>query len=207
MTLTATVSGPSGAPSPTGTVTFKDGSTALGTAPVSGGVATLTTSALGPGDHSLSADFASDFYDPSSASASQRIEARAAPVTPPPAAVTPPPATSPAPAVSIKVADAKGKEKPKPGFVTFVVTLSRASAKPVTVSFATKNGTAKARKDFKATKGTLTFKPGQTRLLVKVRIVNDKRKEKAEKFRLTLSRPVGVTLARGTATGTIRDDD
>lgn len=200
VTLTATVSGPSGAPSPTGTVTFKDGSTALGTVPVSGGVATLTTSALTPGDHSLSADFASDFYDPSSASASQHIEARPVPVTPPPP-------VSPAPAVSIKVADAKGKEKPKPGFVTFVVMLSRASAKPVTVSFATKNGTAKARKDFKAKKGTLTFKPGQTRLLVKVRIVDDKRKEKAEKFRLTLSRPIDATLARGTATGTIRDDD
>jgi autotransporter-associated beta strand protein len=212
VTLTATVSGPAGAPTPTGTVTFKDGSTVLGTAPVSNGVATLTTSALAAGDHSLRADFASDLYEASTASASQHIEAKPAPPTPvteTPPSTTPAPVTTPATEtpISIKVADAKGKEKAKPGFVIFVVSLSKASDKPVTVKFATKNGTAKAPKDFKAIKGTLTFKPGQTRLLVKVRIVNDRKKEKTERFSLKLSGPAGATLARGTATGTIRDDD
>jgi autotransporter-associated beta strand protein len=207
VTLTATVSGPSGLPSPTGSVTFKDGSTVLGTAAVSGGVATLTTSSLGAGDHALSADFASDFYDPSSATASQHIDAKPvvtqSPVTesgnPSPVVTIPPPLRG----LGIKVDGAKGKEK-KGAVVTFVVKLSEASTKAVTVTFATKNGTAKAKKDFKAVRGTLTFKPGQTRLLVKVRIVDDKVKETVEKFTLVMSSP---TLARAIATGTIRDND
>jgi hypothetical protein len=51
ITLTATVT-PS---TTTGTVTFYDGSTALGTAAVNGGVATLSISSLAVGAHSLSA--------------------------------------------------------------------------------------------------------------------------------------------------------
>jgi len=55
VTLTATVTPPA-AGTPTGTVTFKDGTTVLGTAPVDGtGKATLTTSNLTPGTHSITA--------------------------------------------------------------------------------------------------------------------------------------------------------
>src|SRR5262249_5652605 len=54
--LTATVSSRAGVP--TGTVTFRDGATVLGTAPVdAAGQATLTVS-LGLGDHALTASFA-----------------------------------------------------------------------------------------------------------------------------------------------------
>jgi Ca2+-binding RTX toxin-like protein len=54
--LTATVNSPAGVP--TGTVTFLDGNTALGSAPVNAaGQATLTVS-LGLGDHALTASFA-----------------------------------------------------------------------------------------------------------------------------------------------------
>ncbi|WP_084770530.1 ice-binding family protein [Streptomyces sp. MOE7] len=50
--LTATVTAASG--TPTGTVTFFDGATPLGSAPLNGsGVATLTVSTLSPGSHSL----------------------------------------------------------------------------------------------------------------------------------------------------------
>ncbi|WP_020476098.1 MBG domain-containing protein [Zavarzinella formosa] len=56
VTFTATVTplthGPAG---PNGTVTFKDGSTTLGTGTLSGGVATFSTSALGAGSHSITA--------------------------------------------------------------------------------------------------------------------------------------------------------
>ncbi|WP_431096854.1 Ig-like domain repeat protein [Polaromonas aquatica] len=66
ITLTATVTGAS----PTGNVTFKDGSTTLGTGAVTGGVATLATNALTLGSHTLSADYAGDANnDPSSSSA------------------------------------------------------------------------------------------------------------------------------------------
>ncbi|WP_459986902.1 Calx-beta domain-containing protein, partial [Nocardioides sp. AN3] len=42
------------------------------------------------------------------------------------------------------------------------VTLSAASGKTITVTYATANGTATAGSDYTATTGTLTFAPGQT---------------------------------------------
>jgi hypothetical protein len=56
LTFTATVS-PSAA---TGSVTFMDGGTTLGTSPVSGGQATLPTSALAFGSHSITAVYSGD---------------------------------------------------------------------------------------------------------------------------------------------------
>jgi hypothetical protein len=58
LTLTATVT--SGAGTPTGTVTFLDGSTPLGTGTLADGVATLTTSSLTVGTHSISAAYGGD---------------------------------------------------------------------------------------------------------------------------------------------------
>ena len=59
VTLTATVS-PALA---TGTVTFLDGGTAIGTNTISAGQATYTTSALGVGSHSITATYAGDAND------------------------------------------------------------------------------------------------------------------------------------------------
>ncbi|MFI1405754.1 Ig-like domain-containing protein, partial [Streptomyces griseofuscus] len=60
-TLTATVAAvPPGAGTPTGTVDFFDGATLIGTSTVTGGTATLTTSALGVGTHSLTAVYNGD---------------------------------------------------------------------------------------------------------------------------------------------------
>ncbi len=56
VTFTATVTGVT----PTGTVQFFDGATSLGTAPVGGGVATLTTSALTLGTHPITATYGGD---------------------------------------------------------------------------------------------------------------------------------------------------
>ena len=53
---------------PTGTVTFRDVLTVLGTAPLSGGVATLSVSNLTAGAHSLSATYAGDATHAASAS-------------------------------------------------------------------------------------------------------------------------------------------
>lgn len=55
VTLTATIT-PSGA---TGTVTFKNGATTIGTGTVSGGTASTSTSSIAVGSHSLTAEFAS----------------------------------------------------------------------------------------------------------------------------------------------------
>jgi hypothetical protein len=57
VTFTATVTG-SG--TPTGTVTFKDGTKSLGTATLSAGQATLSTSGLKKGSHSITATYSGD---------------------------------------------------------------------------------------------------------------------------------------------------
>ncbi len=66
VTFTATVAGSA----PSGSVTFKDGATVLGAGTLDGaGLATLTTSALALGAHSLTAEYAGDVNNKPSASA------------------------------------------------------------------------------------------------------------------------------------------
>lgn len=60
VTITATVSYPATSLSPSGTVTIKDGATTLATLPVVDGSASLTTSTLAVGTHSLSATYSGD---------------------------------------------------------------------------------------------------------------------------------------------------
>jgi hypothetical protein len=69
VTLTATVSPPEA----TGTVTFYDNGTAIGTGTLSGGVATFTTSALAVGAHALTAAYAGDPDDTPSTSAALNL--------------------------------------------------------------------------------------------------------------------------------------
>ncbi|HEY1600283.1 MAG TPA: cellulose binding domain-containing protein [Pirellulales bacterium] len=89
----------------------------------------------------------------------------------------------------------------------FNVTLSAASTAPVTVKYATANGTATAGSDYTATSGTLTFAAGQTTKQVAVPVIGDTTPESNETFSLVLSSPTGATLTRATATGTILNDD
>lgn len=58
--LTAVLAPPAGGPAPTGNVTFYDGTTALGVAPVANNKAILTTSGLVPGQQSLTAVYGGD---------------------------------------------------------------------------------------------------------------------------------------------------
>jgi hypothetical protein len=69
LTFTATISAASGSGTPTGTVTFYDGSTVLGTEMLSGGLASFTTSDLTVGDHSITAAYSGDFNFSTSTSA------------------------------------------------------------------------------------------------------------------------------------------
>jgi hypothetical protein len=57
--LTATVAG-AGPSTPTGSVTFKDGSLVLGTSSLTAGVGVLSTSVLAGGTHSITADYSGD---------------------------------------------------------------------------------------------------------------------------------------------------
>jgi hypothetical protein len=86
---------------------------------------------------------------------------------------------------------------------SFVVTLDSASASPVTVNYATANGTALAGTDFTQTSGTLTFPPGVTAETVSVPITTVATGGPTKTFTLNLSSPAGATISRSQATGSI----
>ena len=116
-------------------------------------------------------------------------------------------ATVPGPA-RIRVEDARAKEG-KDASLDFAVTLSRAASGPVSVDYATADGTATAGADYTAASGTLTFAPGETEKTVSVALLDDAIDEGRETFTLKLSNPRGAYL-RGIhreAEGTIRNDD
>jgi len=77
---------------------------------------------------------------------------------------------------------------------TLTVTLSGASDLPVTVDYATADGTATAGSDFTATSGTLAFAPGVSSQTFSVPIIYDPTDEPMETVTLTLSNPVGAAL-------------
>jgi hypothetical protein len=68
-------------------------------------------------------------------------------------------------------------------------------------------GTAKAGTDFVSKTGTVTFAPGTTTAVFSVAIAGDKVAEPTETLTVQLSSPVGATVATGTGTVTIIDND
>ena len=89
----------------------------------------------------------------------------------------------------------------------FSVTLSRSSSVPVTVQYATVEGTADAPSDYTAVSGILTFAPGSTGQSLSVPVVGDTRDEPNERFYVNLSGASNATIDDGQAVGTIQDDD
>jgi hypothetical protein len=89
----------------------------------------------------------------------------------------------------------------------FNVTLSTASEQTVTVNFTTVDGSAVAGSDFTASSGGVTFAPGVTSQTINVPILGDTTSETDEAFTIALSAPLNATIATGTATGTIVNDD
>ncbi|WET82601.1 Calx-beta domain-containing protein [Amycolatopsis sp. QT-25] len=91
---------------------------------------------------------------------------------------------------------------------TFTVSLlGGPSPNPVTVQYATANGTATAPADYAAANGTVTFAPGQTARPVTVLVDPDTVDEPNETFTVHLSAPSGAGLLDATGVGTIVDDD
>ncbi|MFO0881408.1 MAG: Calx-beta domain-containing protein [Gemmataceae bacterium] len=90
--------------------------------------------------------------------------------------------------------------------LVYTVSLSNPSAFPVTVDFATADGTAIAGSDYLAKTGTLTFAPGVLSQDVVVTVLGDLTYELAETLSLVLSGAVnGVAGSPGV--GTISNDD
>jgi len=93
------------------------------------------------------------------------------------------------------------------GTATFTVTLSAASSFTVTANFASSDGSASAGSDYTPASGPLTITAGLTTTTFIVPILEDVLDENGESFTATLSSPINVDLADGSAAGTIRDND
>ena len=106
----------------------------------------------------------------------------------------------------LSIADASGNEGS--GALQFNVRLAPASAREVTVRYATADGSATAFDDYTPHDGTLTFPAGSTERTLTVAIVDDALDEEdQETLQVTLSAPVGAVLRVPTAAGTVADDD
>jgi Tol biopolymer transport system component len=118
----------------------------------------------------------------------------------------------PSPLLSISDASVGEGDSGAPD-MTFLVSLSVPSARTVTVNFATQAGSATPGisttpgADFNQSAGTLTFPPGVTAGLLKIRVFPDTLPEPDETFSVILSNPQNAQIARGTGVGTILDDD
>lgn len=87
----------------------------------------------------------------------------------------------------------------------FTVRLSVAGSQPVTVRYATTNGTALAGQDYVAGSGTLTFTPGMMETNVTVATWRDGIPENDESFSVRLSEPQGAAVEDGEGRGSIQD--
>ena len=106
---------------------------------------------------------------------------------------------------SLSVRDASAGEESGP--LQFTVERTGASAVAVSARWATADGTATSPADYTGAAGTVTIGPGDTSATVSVTLVPDTVDESDETLGVTLSSPVDATIGRGTATGTILDND
>jgi uncharacterized repeat protein (TIGR01451 family) len=89
----------------------------------------------------------------------------------------------------------------------FSVTLSSTSSQPITVQYATVDGSATAPDDYTAISATLAFPPGGTACLITVSVQGDSLDEADENFGVNLSNPVNALLGDAWGDGLILDDD
>ena len=89
----------------------------------------------------------------------------------------------------------------------FTITLTSASAQPVTVEYATSDGTASASADYDSASGTLTFAPGETAKSFDVQVRGDAVMEGNETFLVTLRNASGAKIETSVAAAIIEDDD
>jgi hypothetical protein len=96
------------------------------------------------------------------------------------------------------------------GIVTavFTLSLSAPSSQPVTVNYATADGTATAAgNDYVPISGTLTFAPGETTRTITVVVNPDRKKDADETFFVDLSGAVNALLLDDQGLGIILSDD
>jgi hypothetical protein len=91
--------------------------------------------------------------------------------------------------------------------MTFTVTLTHAATVPVTLQYATANGTAASGSDYQPASGTLVISAGQTTGTITIPVNGDATPEGDETFYINLSSADGATIADGQGVGTIVNDD
>jgi hypothetical protein len=113
---------------------------------------------------------------------------------------------NPNPPPTVSITDAVVTAPPDgPATASFTVSLSAASDLPVTIDYATANGTATGGSDYVAVPTTtLTFAPGQTAGMITVPVNSAPAGASPRTFLVTLSNPSDATIAGGPATGTIK---
>jgi hypothetical protein len=96
----------------------------------------------------------------------------------------------------------------------FTLNLSAATARSVSVHYATANGSATGGTscgspgvDYETTSGTITFQPGTTAVAIPIRICGDSSAEANESFSINLSNPSNATVGSSVPPVSIIDDD
>jgi hypothetical protein len=115
-------------------------------------------------------------------------------------------AATPAPQISVSGARVAEGDASTVDAV-FKVTLSEASASPVQVRYATADGSATRRHDYRSSEGVVEFVPGDRAERVTVLVDGDTRPESDETFAMILSSASNASIERKRATATIVDDD
>ena len=107
---------------------------------------------------------------------------------------------------TLSIADGEGTEGTD-STVDFTVTRTGTPTGVITVSYATRGGSALADIDFVSTSDSLAFGTGESTKTISVPIIDDTHEDDVETFTVTLSNPVNATIADGTATGTIHNTE
>jgi beta-glucanase (GH16 family) len=111
------------------------------------------------------------------------------------------------PLPSATVSNVTANRPTQTGPFRFYIDLSATSQQPVSVNYATLDGTAKAGTDYTAVSGTVTIPAGQTETYVDVPVMGDSLRKPDQDFYMQLSVPVNCTLGAPKATATIVNSD
>jgi hypothetical protein len=191
VTFTATVSGvPGGSGTPTGMVTFLDDTTTIGQVPLSNGQAAVAKSNLTVGVHNIRAVYASDTVFAASTSMGPFEHVVGPAITLPGGLFT---VTENSGHVDVQVALIGSITSP---VTVDYSTVDNAGANPCSVT----NGFASSRCDYLATRGTLTFNPGESLKTILIPIVDDSFAEGNESFTIAVTGVIGASVvspARG----------
>lgn len=91
--------------------------------------------------------------------------------------------------------------------MVFEVKLSTSQPEPVSLNYATRDGSATAGADYVASSDSLRFEPGETKKTISVDILGDVISEDDEHFFVALTNIANAGVDRAEARGTIIDDD